>query len=608
MGDAGGSIGAAGPFLGVRRSLSDRAWALRPAEGALVAEIRRRLGLAEPVARALAGRCGSFPEAERHLRPTLRELFPDPSSFRDMDLAAELLLDALVGGRKIVLFADYDVDGATSAALLTRWCRALGHAPDLYIPDRLREGYGPSIPAFQRLKAEGAELIVTLDCGAAAREALEAAALMDLQVVVIDHHQMRPGERPPCAALVNPNQAGCNSGQGDLPAAGVTFVLLAALNREARRRGLFPGVEPDLRALLDLAALGSVCDVTRAQGFNRALIAQGLRVMSGWANPGLRALMEVAGAEGAASVFHAGYILGPRINAGGRIGRSDLGARLLSTDDAAEALVLARELDLLNGERKVIEAQALAAALRQAGQGDVNGPDAPLVLVAGEDWHPGVVGIVAGRLREQSRKPAIVIGVDPVTGIGKGSGRSQPGVDLGRAVTAAFEAGLLIAGGGHAMAAGLTVRKEAIPELRAFLSERLREERARAALEDHLEIDVLASPSVKSASLFEDLATLQPFGPGAPEPLVAFEAVSPEAGQVLKGGHVRTTLASPSGERIRAIAWRAEETALGRRLLSGGGRIHVAGRLKLNTWGGRNSVELEIEDAADPRLSDNFRP
>ena len=605
MADGGSPPSTFAPFLGVARSLTGRAWRERPHDGAIARAHQLRFGLSEPLARALAARGVDEAAAEAYLNPTLRALFPDPSCFSDMDRAAEVLVDAVARGRPCVVFADYDVDGATSAALLVRWFRKLGAELPIYVPDRLTEGYGPSPAAFRRLKAEGAELVITVDCGAAAHDALIAAAEMGLEVVVIDHHLMR-GDPPPAAALVNPNRPDCLSGQGNLAAAGVTFVLLAALNREARRRGLFGAdrSEPDLRQWLDLAALGAVCDVTRLTGFNRALTAQGLKVMSGWANPGLRALLEVAQAKpGPATTFHAGFVLGPRINAGGRIGRSDLGARLLSTDDAEEARALAEELDALNATRRQIESEAFEEAVRKVEQQSNFGPDAPVVLVAGEGWHPGVVGIVAGRLRERYRRPAVVIGLDPVAGVGKGSGRSQPGVNLGRAVQAAFEEGLLLAGGGHAMAAGLTVRPDAIPELRAFLSERLAAETEQAVAADALEIDALVAPGAAGKALLDDFRRLEPLGPGNPEPLFAAASVRVADAMAMRGGHVRCTLTDGGGARLRAVAWRAGETDLGRRLLAGGGALHVAGRLKVDDYMGRDGVQMEIEDAADPRMA-----
>lgn len=590
-------------FLGVSQSLTGRAWRLRAPDPSLVRAHQLRHGLLEPVARALAARGVGEGEAPDYLNPTLKALFPDPSCFLDMDRAAELLVDAALDGRRTVVFADYDVDGATSAALLVRWFRAAGRELDLYVPDRLLEGYGPSPAAFRRLKAEGTELVVTVDCGAAAHDALEEAAAVGLPVVVVDHHLMRPGEAPPAAALVNPNRPGCGSGQGALAAAGVVYVLLAALNREGRRRGLFGADRPapDLRLWLDLAALGAICDVVPLTGFNRALATQGLKVMSGWANPGLLALLETAGASGPATPFHAGFVLGPRINAGGRIGRADLGARLLSTDDPDEARALAAELDALNGERKAVEAQALAEADREAEAQVRRDPDLAVLIVAGEGWHPGVVGIVAGRLRERWRRPALVVGLDPATGVGKGSGRSQPGVNLGRAVQAAYAEGLLLAGGGHAMAAGLTVAAGGVPALAEFLVARLRLEREAAQAEDVLELDALVMPAAADRALLDAFGRLQPYGAGNPEPLFAAADLRIAHAAELRGGHVRVEFEGSDGGRIKAMAWRAAESGIGRRLLARDGLVHVAGRLRADDWMGRRGVQLEIEDVADPR-------
>ncbi len=587
-------------FLGVTRSLSGRVWRQRAFDSELVRRHQLSHGLSEPLARALAARGVTAEACADFLNPTLKSLFPDPSSFADMDRAASILIDALEAKRRVMVFADYDVDGASSASLLVRWFRAMGLELGIYVPDRITEGYGPSPAAFRRLKDEGADLVVTVDCGAAAHDALACAAEIGLPVVVIDHHLMRPGEIPAVAALVNPNRADCGSGQGHLAAAGVAFVLLAALNREARRRGLMTGGEPDIRAWLDLAAMGAVCDVTQLTGFNRALAAQGLKVMSAWGNPGLKALMDVAKGQGPASVFHVGFLLGPRINAGGRVGRSDLGARLLSTDDPAEAATLAAELDALNAERKQVEADVQAAAERHI-ERESNQADAPCLIVADDGWHPGVIGIVAGRLRERYRKPVIVIGIDRPANVGKGSGRSQPGVNLGAAVQAAYEEGLLLAGGGHAMAAGLSVRPEAIPDLRAFLCERLAAESQAATANDALEIDALVTARGADRALWADFQRLAPFGPGNPEPLFAAADVRVERPMALRGGHVRCTLTDGSGGRLKAVAWRIGDTDMGRRLLQEGGSVHVAGRLKPDDWQGREGVELEIEDVADPR-------
>lgn len=604
MADGSAHLLAETAFLGVERSLSGRRWRARHAPADLVEAHQRRGGLSDLLARALAGRGITEEGAEAYLNPTLKALFPDPSCFRDMDRAAEILVDAVVGHRPAVIFADYDVDGATSAALLVRWFRALGVELPIYVPDREAEGYGPTPAAFRTLKARGAELVITVDCGAAAHDALEAAADLGLEVVVIDHHLMR-GEPPRAAALVNPNHPGCVSGQGHLAAAGVTFVLLAALNREARRRGLFGATrEPDLRAWLDLAALGAVCDVTTLTGFNRALAFQGLRVMSNWRNPGLRALMRAAGQDvgaGAirADVFRAGFILGPRINAGGRIGRSDLGARLLSTDDPEEARQLADELDALNVSRKEVERAVLDEAVRILDREAAK--DSPALVVAGEGWRPGVIGIVAGRLRERYRRPVVVIGLDAESGVGKGSGRSQPGVNLGRAVQAAFDAGILLAGGGHAMAAGLTLKGDQLQAFTAFLQNTLAEEQGLAAETDALELDAVLTARGCHRDLWSELQRLTPYGPGNPEPSFAVASAQVEYASELRGGHVRATLVDTSGAKLRAVAWRSADTPIGARLLARDGSLHFAGKLKPDDWQGREGVQFEIEDAADPR-------
>lgn len=594
--------GTAQAFLGVSRSLSGRAWRQRPADAAVIRAHMQAQGLSELLARALAARGVRADQGADFLTPTLKALFPDPSSFMDMDTAAGAILDALQAGQSIHVFADYDVDGASSAALLVRWFRALGADLPIYVPDRMTEGYGPSARAFDTLKSRGADLVITVDCGAAANEAVAHAAAIGLKVVVIDHHMMRE-EPPRCLAVVNPNRPGCNSGQGNLAAAGVVFVLLAALNREGRARGLFAErPEPDIRQWLDLAALGAVCDVTGLTGFNRALTALGLKVMSEWRNPGLRALLAVAGSEpGPAKVNHAGFILGPRINAGGRIGKSDLGARLLSTEDEAEAKMLAEELNALNIARREIEREATDAAVRQVEAAGHHEDGSAVVVVAGEAWHPGVVGIVAGRLRERWRKPVVVIGVDAVNAIGKGSGRSQPGMNLGKAVQAAWESGLLMAGGGHAMAAGLTVAADRIDALRDFLNDRMIGEQADAAALDWVEIDALIDPSGATRSLFEDFERLAPFGPANPEPLFALSGVQARDAVAMNGGHVRCRLVGADGAFVKAIAWRCADLPLGEALLSGQGGLNVAGRLKADDWNGRRGVQFEIDDIHDPR-------
>lgn len=583
-----------------RLSLTGRRWRLAPADETLIRSHSLRLGVPEPLARALASRGVAEGDGADFLDPTLKALFPDPSAFADLDRAVEVILDALEAGKRLTVFADYDVDGATSAALLIRWCRALGHDLPFYVPDRLREGYGPSPAVFEALKGAGIELVITVDCGAAAHDALNAAQAMELPVVVVDHHLMR-GAPPPARALINPNRPDCGSGQGNLSAAGVTFVLLAGLTRAARARGWFADrPEPDLRQWLDLAALGAICDVTRFSGFNRALVTQGLKVMTAWTNPGLSALMRVAGADPArAGVFEAGFVLGPRINAGGRIGRADLGATLLSTDDPDEAAAIAVQLDVLNRERQAVEKRILDQAIEAIERQSNFDPEAGAIVAAHEDWHPGVIGIVASRLRERYRKPVFVIGIDRDADMGRGSGRSQAGFNLGEAVQEAFEAGLITAGGGHAMAAGLSIRPALIPDFRAFLAERAA--RADMGEADVLDLDAALGGAGAAAEAHALFKTLAPFGPGNPEPLFALEQLRPERPMALRGGHVGCDFVDRAGGRLRAIAWRSAETDLGRRLLAGGGEIHVAGRLRENHWQGKARLQLEIEDIIDPR-------
>ena len=604
MADGAVPAGSTPGFLDVSRSLSGRAWRQRPAEASVIRAHMQTLGLDEPLARALAARGVRADQGADFLKPTLKALFPDPSTFMDMDAATTAIIDALEAKASIHVFADYDVDGASSAALLVRWFRAMGAELPIYVPDRITEGYGPSAKAFDTLKASGADLVITVDCGAAANEAVAHASDIGLKVVVIDHHMMRE-EPPQCLAVVNPNRPGCNSGQGNLAAAGVVFVLLAALNREARARGVFEGrAQPDIRQWLDLAAMGAICDVTGLTGFNRALTGLGLGVMSSWSNPGLKALLAAAGApEGPAKSNHAGFILGPRINAGGRIGKSDLGARLLSTDDPEEARALAEELDALNIARREVERHVTEEAQRRVEQTGAHADGSAVVVIAGDDWHPGVVGIVAGRLRERWRKPVIVIGVDAVNGVGKGSGRSQPGMNLGRAIQAAWNEGVLIAGGGHAMAAGLTVRADRIDALRGFLNDRLAGEQAEAEAIDLVEIDALIEPFGATRALFEMFEQLAPFGPANPEPMFALHGVQAREPVAMTGGHVRCRLVGADGASVKAIAWRCADLPVGKALLAGQGGLNVAGRLKADDWNGRKGVQFEIEDVADPRMT-----
>ena len=605
-------------YLGIDRSLTGRGWRERLATIGVTSQSLRELTLhlglmnlveadfVEPLARFVAGRGISSDQLQNFIFPTLKALFPEPNSFMDMDKAVAALLDAYERKAKICVFADYDVDGATSAAQLVRWFRSMGHELTVYVPDRVTEGYGPSNAAFDRLKQQGADLVITVDCGAMAHKPLDYASSIGLDVVVIDHHLMR--EDPPHAlAVVNPNRPGCNSAQGNLAAAGVVFVVMAALNREAERRGLFESrSKPDLMQWLDLSALGAICDVTALTGFNRALAAQGLKVMSRRGNAGINALMTVAGDKGGAtagvtslmSTFHSGFVIGPRINAGGRVGRSDLGVRLLSTDDPDEATSLAQELDELNRTRRDIETEVLDQAMEIAEAQGLWPSDDPVIIVSHDDWHPGVIGIVAGRLRERWHKPVIIIGIDPISGMGKGSGRSQAGVNLGEAVGAAFEAGILLSGGGHAMAAGLSVERERIGALRAFINDYVAMHVSEADQLESVEVDAILSLKAASRTLYDRLDLLAPYGQGNPEPLMAFASVRVGFAQVMKGGHVRFELSDENGAKLKGIVWRAEGTAIGDALLRPTGLVHVLGRLKADDYMGRSGVQLEIEDMA----------
>jgi len=587
-------------LFGVERSLAGKRWQLVEADDSRVGDIVRTTGCSDALARLMASRGITAEAAPGFLEPRLRDHFPDPARFCDMDKAAGLVWDAIEAGQRIALFADYDVDGASSAAQLKRWLRAAGQDALIYIPDRIEEGYGPNAGAFEQLKGQGAELVITLDCGAASIEPLKAAQALDLPVIVVDHHMMKT-EVPPAAALVNPNQAGDRSGCGHMAAAGVVFVLLAALNREGRRRRAFDkGGEPDLLSLVDLAALGTICDVVPLTGINRAIVAQGLRVMSAWAKPGLAALAEVAGIEGAASAYHAGFIIGPRINAGGRVGKSDLGARLLSTDDREEARAIALELDRLNAERRAIEAEVLDAASAQILE---SGPDEaePILVAAGESWHPGVIGIAAGRLKERFNRPAIVIGIDEA-GIGKGSGRSVPGVNLGAAIAAAHDEGLLIAGGGHPMAAGLTVAGDRIEAFEAFMRERLAEEWRLADEARTARFDAVLAPGAVNYEFCQALDRAGPYGAGHREPRFAFADLRLTYAERVGADHVRFAFAAGDGGRLSGIGFRCADGEIGRALLSGQeGPWHVAGRLKAsdNRFGRR--AELHLEDLAPAR-------
>ena len=583
-------------FLGVTRSLTGRRWRTRGGDDGLAEAFRRRFGLPEIAARLLASRGVSLDEAQTFLEPTLKSLFPDPSSFSDMDLAARLIEDAIVSGRPCAVLADYDVDGGSSAAQLVRYFRARGRELKIYVPDRMKEGYGPSALAFERLKAEGVDLVITVDCGAAAEAPLNAAAEMGLDVIVLDHHLMG-GPPPKAAAVVNPNRLDDRSGQGHLTAAGVVLVTLAAVNREARKRGSIGANNlPDLMQMLDLAAIGTVCDVAPLTGFNRAIVSQGLKVLRNGKNIGLVALAESAGRKGGATVYDFGFILGPRINAGGRVGDASLATRLLSTEDPGEARELAATLEALNQERRAREAEMLAdaetEALREA-------ETRAVVIVGSHRWHPGVIGIAAGRLKDRLMKPTIVLGGVNELEPAKGSGRSIAGVNLGGAVAEAKVAGLLINGGGHAMAAGLTVEWDKVEALKDFLSERLAPEIEAAVGETRaLTVDAAGGVGAMDLQLIDALDRIGPYGQGHPDPLFAIPDVRVSYSKLVKEEHVRFTLEDARGAKIGGIAFRAMKSPIGEALLKREGVFHAAVRLKKNEWNGNTSAEIEIVDLA----------
>lgn len=579
-------------LFGVERSAKGARWVGRAADDRLALALSQRHALPDIVARVLAGRGVGLDDAPDFLNPTLRALLPDPSVLRDMDRAADRVAQAVAAREGIAVFGDYDVDGATSTALLVRVLRALGLDPQIHIPDRIAEGYGPNAEALEKLRSGGARLVVTVDCGTTAFDALEGAVAGGLDVVVLDHHTAE-ARLPKVSAVVNPNRLDQSPGLGQLAACGVTFLFAVALNRALRRAGFFSGrPEPDLMALLDLVALGTICDVVPLTGLNRALVGQGLRVMRQRRNIGLAALADVARVTEAVDAYHAGYLLGPRINAGGRIGRADLGARLLATDDRDEAARIAALLDTHNVDRKTVEAEVMAAAIAQAEAAGAG----PMILVAGEGWHPGVVGIVAGRLRERYGRPACVIGIEG--GIGKASGRSVPGIDLGAAVIAARQDGLLLSGGGHRMAAGFTVRQDRIDDLRSYLATHI-DGQTDEPIAPVVEIDGTLVVEAATVDLAETLARLGPFGAGNPEPRFALPRARVVAPAVVgSGGHVACTLVGPDGGRLRAIAFRAADQPVGQALLQRDALMHVAGTLRVDRWNGNTRVQLFVEDVA----------
>jgi single-stranded-DNA-specific exonuclease len=576
---------------GISRSFLGQAWRWR----ALAADARDPGFQPDDLVTQLLLARGVGREAiEANRTPSIRGFMPDPSIFNDMDKAARRLADAVQTNEQVTIFGDYDVDGATSAALMIRLLRDLGLAPAAYIPDRLMEGYGPSGEALVRIAGGGATLIVTVDCGAQAFEALDMAREAGVDVIVVDHHKCAAA-LPHAHALVNPNRLdeGDGAAHGHLAAVGVAFLLGAALLRELRGRGFFTGrAEPKLLDLLDLVALGTVADVAQLKGLNRAFVAQGLKVMAQRGNVGLAALVEASRLTRAPTCSDLGFALGPRINAGGRVGRADLGVRLLTTEDVNEARTIAAELDRLNEERRAIESIVQE-------QAELLPHGSAVAVVAGRGWHPGVIGIVAGRLKEKLGIPAIVIAVDDA-GTGKGSGRSITGVDLGAIVLAAKEMGLLVAGGGHAMAAGLTIEADRIPEFAAFLEERLAAAVALAREDRALLVDALLAPGGVTPGLCETMEAGGPYGMGWPAPRVAAGPFRIVRVDVVGNGHVRAIVAGDDGRSLKAMAFRSADTLLGQTLLQAprDRKLWLAGRPKVDDWGSRPAAELHLDDAA----------
>ncbi len=589
-------------FLNVETSLQGRAWRDRldlEAQGR--AEAMTRLwGHSELLSRVLAGR-GVAPEAsEAFLAPSIRALMPDPATLRDMDALVERLARAIAAGEKVAIFGDYDVDGACASALVGSYLASCGCPFEIYIPDRIFEGYGPNVEAIRTLAGRGARLLVTVDCGTASHEPIGEAARLGLDTLVIDHHQA-PETLPDARAIVNPNRQDDLSGLGNLCATGVAFMVLAGLNRKLRRDGVWSDArpEPDLMAQLDLVALATVADVVPLTGLNRAFVARGLEIMRQRGRPGLRALFDVARASGPPTSYQLGFLIGPRINAGGRIGDAALGARLLLEPDPIEAERIATELDRLNGERQAIERAAVEEALGEAWASLGETEQGAVVVTARENWHPGVVGLVASRLKDRFKRPAFAIAFNHQNGVG--SGRSIAGVDLGRAVRAAVEAGLLIKGGGHAMAAGVTLARERLGDFRAFLEERLAESVARARLDQALLIDAAITAGGARPEVVETIEKAGPFGAGNPEPVFALPAHQlVDVGEV-GAGHVRFRARAGDGATIAGIAFRVAGEPLGQALLSArGDTLHLAGHLAIDRWGNGARVQLRLVDAARP--------
>ncbi len=588
-------------FLEVEASVTGQRWQERldihSSNTALT--ISQRHDIPDIVARVMAGRGISADEAEHFLQPSIRDLMPDPSKFTGMDEAANRVAEAVQKQEQVAIFGDYDVDGATSSAVMFRFLKHNGLDPEIYIPDRIFEGYGPNPTAIRELAERGTKLIIAVDCGSTSFEAFEEAANVGVDVVVFDHHQVG-SELPILEALVNPNREDDLSGQGHLCAAGVVYLGVVAINRELRKRGWYGDErpEPDLLQWLDLVATGTICDVVPLKGLNRAFVRRGLSIYHQRTNPGLAALANVAKMNGPASAYHLGFLIGPRINAGGRIGDAALGARLLTCDDPAEARDIAEQLDMLNSERQRMEVEMLAQADHEA-QNEIGDGEGPAVLVTeSNNWHPGVVGLLASRLKDRYRRPVFAIAFDG-QGKGAGSGRSISGVDIGAVVRAAVDEGILEKGGGHAMAAGITVRRGRLGDLRSFFENQLASDVAKQRQVSVLKIDGALSARGADLKLSDLLESAGPYGAGHAQPVFAFPAHTVRYADTVGANHVRFTIGSADGAQLQGISFRTADQPLGQALLNGRGKtMHFAGMLDVNHWQGQKRVQLRLLDIA----------
>jgi single-stranded-DNA-specific exonuclease len=580
------------------KSAKGAVWQLREADERMVLAFSQKLGLPDILSRILLARGVELEDVSEFLSPTLKKYLPDPFALLDMTKAAERLADAVVKGEEIAIYGDYDVDGATSSSLLKRFFRELGNEPIIYIPDRITEGYGPNTEALLELKKYGVDICVTVDCGTLSFGPIAEAKKAGLEMIVIDHH-LGSETLPEAYAVVNPNRLDETSDQRHLAAVGVSFLLAVAVNAKLRERGWFKDRSaPDLLGLLDLVAMGTICDVVPLVGVNRAFVAQGLKIMKARKNIGLAALSDVANIDDAPNAYHLGFLLGPRINAGGRVGKSDLGARLLSTQDIDEAYTISNQLDVLNAERKAIEAMVLENAISQV---EKKGVDSAVVFAIGEGWHPGVVGIVASRVTERFNRPSAIISMKD--GIGKASARSVNGIDLGSAIVAANQSGLLISGGGHAMAAGFTVAEEKIPELFEFLNARFKDNTEAYSVRQ-IKIDGFLSIDAVTNELADLIKQVEPFGTSNPEPRFVFADVFVIRADIVGADHVKCIIGTDNvggtGKTIKAMAFRCLETPLGKLLINSRGKnITIAGRIKSSSWQGVDRVEIIIDDVAE---------